>query len=244
MNEFTHFLTGYLIIKIIQMKEDKKRKYEEFECLLGGLAGFILDIDYAINLFIPFEHGVWTHTIVGALFIAFILASISRLFALFLTEKNEILFRRLLIIAVIGIVSHLILDLVPYLPDDPIERVKEMDHHMYFWPLSTFPVHLNVIFPSYTYTHRLIIEIVYTVIIASYLVLIRWFKEGDLFLNIFIPRSKTELAFIIFSGLILLTEFYASYGYTIPIILVISGPLILGLDIKIIKPVQKKFLNK
>ena len=182
MNEITHFLTGYLLARLVKDKSTGKRyEYWRFECFFTAIAAWIPDIDYVINKITPMEHGVITHTILGAMALALILSTITWLSFHKFPENLRIGFWRLLFLATIGVLSHLILDIVPYLPDDPAARQQELDHHMYFWPLSRFPVHINTLFPDATYTIRVVIEIVYSAIIGLYL-LYDWLIKRKFFM--------------------------------------------------------------
>ncbi len=191
MNEFAHFLTGYLIAR--RLKDPNTGKYYEyyrFECFLVAFAAFSLDLDFLINRITPMEHGVYSHTILGAISFAFGISIVTSLIMKgFSDDKIDhkiIPFTQLFKLATIGVLSHLLLDLVPYLPDDPIERAGEIDHHMYLWPISKFPFHFNLIFPGYTYQIRVIVEIIYTLLIGL-LLLYLWLFKGQLFVKSMFP---------------------------------------------------------
>ena len=164
----------------------KKYRFSSFECFFAGFAAFSPDFDSFINKFVPMEHGVFSHTVLGALLFALAATLLVYPFVHGFPKGSRIAFGRLFLIAAVGVISHLLLDLVPYLPDDPVERAGEIDHHMYFWPLWDFPVHLNTIFSGYTYTMRVIVEVVYMVLLGSVL-LYEWFAKRRLFAKSFYP---------------------------------------------------------
>ncbi|GAI22247.1 unnamed protein product, partial [marine sediment metagenome] len=102
------------------------------------------DLDAFLHLIIPieaFEHAIFTHTIIGALLLTVIYTIITWGIGHNYLKELDIDFRFLLLIALAGIASHLILDIFTYRED-----IWTTSAHLYFWPLSNFSFHLNAFF--------------------------------------------------------------------------------------------------
>jgi len=128
------------------------------------MAALIPDFDMIIGFFIDFEHGVFTHTIIGALSFTFIFCSIMWVLGKDLLGKTEIPFSKLFLLASIGMFSHLFLDSFTYF----YSVETDATHHMYFWPIWNFPVHINTMFPSATWEIRVLVE----VLVSAFLIVI------------------------------------------------------------------------
>nr|MDO8117590.1 metal-dependent hydrolase [Candidatus Sigynarchaeota archaeon] len=177
VNEFTHFVTGYLFARALKYRESR------FEAFFMAACALVIDIDSTINIFIPFEHGVITHTIAGGFLLVLAFTAISYAVAAPLLRKTATSFKRLLLLGIIGMLSHFLLDSFTY-----YETTADAIHHLYFWPLWNFPVHINTIFPFgwMTYDVRVWVEVLYTVSIVVVLLVQLFFKKQNFFL-MFIP---------------------------------------------------------
>jgi membrane-bound metal-dependent hydrolase YbcI (DUF457 family) len=180
MNEFIHFFTGYLAARTFK----KKREFE-FETFFTALAAVSLDVDYLISIIFPnFGHGIWTHTILGAILVSLILSVFTYLFLGQKTmEELEISFKSLLFFALLGAGTHLILDGFTY-----YESAADEIHHMYFWPIWDFPWHLNTVFPSATYELRVWIEVIYCILVGVYILIVQWGIKKENPLHMFVPQ--------------------------------------------------------
>ncbi|MHA1265751.1 MAG: metal-dependent hydrolase [Candidatus Helarchaeota archaeon] len=161
MNEAIHFATGYLLAFGLRYK------FNRFECLFLAVCALVPDFDFIINLFFPFEHGVISHTLLGGFLFVSIFTIITWMFVRAFPHRLNLTLSRLLILATFGMLSHLLLDSFTFLPPG----TGELDHHLYFWPIWNFPVHINTIFPGATYEMRIWVEIVYCVVVGGFLLL-------------------------------------------------------------------------
>ena len=183
------------------------------------------------------EHGVFSHTIVGAMLFALFSSLLVYPFVRKFPENSTIPFSRLMALSTVGVFSHLLFDLIPYLPDEPVARANEIDHHMYFWPLWDFPVHFNTIFPGYTYTIRVIVEVVYMVQLGAFLIY-DWLKNNRLFAKSLYPpywhqssnpKWSSWGAFYLLYGLMTMSIFFVSNWWIA--VLFVGLPLaLLGID--------------
>lgn len=170
MNEFTHFLTGFLVARYIL-----KKKHTQFESFFCAVAAFILDFDYLVQSLIPsFEHGVITHTILGALLCALLFSVITWYSLQSIMKEIQLSFRHLLLIAFAGVLSHLFLDSFTF-----YEGAYDAIHHVYFWPIWDFPVHINTMFPQATYDLRVWLEVGYTVVIVAVWMVYGWLIKKE-----------------------------------------------------------------
>ncbi len=177
VNEFVHFATGYLFARALGYKESR------FEAFFMAASALMIDVDSTINIFIPFEHGVFTHTIAGGFLLILAFTAITYAVAAPLLRKTGTSFARLLLLGVTGMLSHFLLDSFTY-----YESAADATHHLFFWPLWNFPVHINTLFPFdwMTYDVRVWVEVLYTVAIAVVLLVQLFFKKQNFF-GIFIP---------------------------------------------------------
>ncbi|NMC07491.1 MAG: hypothetical protein GYA24_19915, partial [Candidatus Lokiarchaeota archaeon] len=167
MNEFIHFFTGYLLARALKYREHR------FECFLVSFAGFLPDVDYIIRFFVPtFSHGVWTHTILVSWFLAALLAFFAWA-CLKNTWRGTWSQGRLLLhfigLSIIGVSSHLALDTWTF-----YETVEDQVHHMFFWPVWDFPVHINTLFPAASYDLRVTIEVAYSFFVGVFILFVQW----------------------------------------------------------------------
>ncbi|MEX2719164.1 MAG: metal-dependent hydrolase [Candidatus Sigynarchaeum springense] len=181
-NEFVHFFTGYLIARALKYREHR------FECFLMAFAGFLPDMDYILRFFVPaFSHGVWTHTIVFGFFLAFLLAFCAC--AAFANQwKGTRSAGRLLLhfvaLAIIGVSSHLALDAWTY-----YESAADQVHHMFFWPVWNFPVHINTMFPAATYDIRVLVEVAYSIFVGVVILFVQWAWKKQNPFKAFVPSN-------------------------------------------------------
>lgn len=167
VNEIVHFFTGYLLARALKYKEHR------FECFFMAFAAFLPDIDYIIGLFVPgFLHGVYTHTILSAVALAAAWALVAWL-ALRKPWQGAFtpgkLYLHLLGLAVLGALSHLALDAFTF-----YESAADQVHHVYFWPVWDFPVHINTMFPGTTYGTRVAVEVIYSVAVGVTILVLQW----------------------------------------------------------------------
>ncbi|MFX0098882.1 MAG: metal-dependent hydrolase [Candidatus Hodarchaeota archaeon] len=192
MNGITHFLTGYLLVG-----RGLKYKNTRVESFLAGIFALVPDVDSIINQFVPFEHGVFTHTLIGgllfALIAAFITAGVIRLVSPGLFQKDHerhISVSRILLLSILGMFSHLALDMWTY-------HYGEADntHHMYFWPLWNFAFHIDDIFPGprdLMWDIRVLVEVVYTIVIVAFILFYQWAKKKENPFYMFSPWHWVE----------------------------------------------------
>ncbi|MHA1684048.1 MAG: metal-dependent hydrolase [Promethearchaeota archaeon] len=174
MNEFTHVLTGFLVGRGFKFKS---RRFESF---YTGLAGLIPDFDFLFAHFMPgFEHGVATHTLIGGSLIALVYACIAWLGCMLFSKdfkmENALTFTKLLGLAMLGMLSHLVLDSFTFYNS----YASDGTHHVYFWPFWDFPFHINTMFPAATYEIRVWVEVIYTVAISTYILLHLWLAKKE-----------------------------------------------------------------
>lgn len=207
MNEFTHFITGYLVARAM------KYKVNRFESFFVAFSALIIDIDYTINLFVPFEHGVVTHTLLGGFLLILAFTAITYPVASSLLQKTGTSFKRLLLLGVLGMLSHLALDSFTWhegpcsiwlnpatMPGSctcPGTTCVSVDdhHHLYFWPFWNFPPHINTMFPFtwMTYEIRVYVEVIYTVAIATILIVQLLFKKQNFFTVFWPPKWMSHV---------------------------------------------------
>lgn len=183
MNTITHFLSAYLLGRAIKIKNGS------FYLFFLSIAGIFPDVDTLIHFAFPnFVHGVFTHTILGGLLFAMILVGITTIIMYPVLKTLKMSVNKLIYLAVLGLFVHLFLDIFTYAP--PIEDDL---HHLYFWPLSDYSVHMNIIWPSVTYAVRVWVEIIYTGVIAGIILIYFWHvKKEDLSL-IILPKTDFSL---------------------------------------------------
>jgi len=178
MNGVTHFFTGYLIARALKNENDR------FESFFLGFAALIPDFDVAIGFFVPtFQHGVVSHTILGALLFAmvFLLGSYALLHGF--VKDMQISFTRLLELTLIGLASHFILDIFTYQADCATTLA-----HLYFWPIWDQSFHMNCLWPGVTYLERTLVEVIYSAFLVVVIMVYDWgMKKHNPFL-MFDPR--------------------------------------------------------
>ncbi len=182
MNELTHFLTGYLIARLLF-----KRKNDQFECFFIAFAALIPDFDSFLHLFIPIEsleHAIFTHTIIGGVLLTLIYTSVIWLIGKKFIKNLGINYQRLLFLAIIGLASHLVLDIFTYRQD-----IATTSAHLYFWPISDFSWHLNGFFPDIAYMTRILIEVIYTAIIGAYILFFQWAYKKESPISMLFPKN-------------------------------------------------------
>lgn len=209
MNEFTHFFSAYLVARALRKKEDR------FECFFIACAGVLVDIDSTINMFIPFEHGVFTHTYIGGMLFELIFTIIAYFCARNLLKKTHVSFWQLLFLAFMGLTTHFFLDIFTFHPGPcsiwlnpdllpaecalicPGPECVSADdyHHLYFWPFWNFPPHLNTIFPYtwMTYEVRVWLEVIWSVALGFYIIY-RWFIKRENIIGFLSPAAWWKYA--------------------------------------------------
>ena len=166
-----------------------------------------------------FEHAVVTHTIIGMSILTSLYLLMNWVIGRKFLNKIGLSLKVLIMVALVGMLSHLILDVFTYRED-----IITTNAHLYFWPLWNFSFHLNAFFPKSIYPNiyiiRLAIEIIYTAFIGSYIIFYQWsYKKENPFLMFnpnfwlhYLPES-VEI------------KFYKKYAYA----LAISNFALLGL---------------
>jgi membrane-bound metal-dependent hydrolase YbcI (DUF457 family) len=155
------------------------------------MTAIIMDINsflhYIFPTFKPFEHAVFTHTIIGAVLLATIFTALTWGIGNNFLKKIDIDFKSLIILALIAVGSHLILDIFTYR-----ENVWTTDAHLYFWPLWNLSFHFNAFFHQSVYpniyTFRIIIKVIYTAFLIILLVFYGWIYKKQNPLESFLPR--------------------------------------------------------
>ncbi|MBN2153383.1 MAG: metal-dependent hydrolase [Candidatus Lokiarchaeota archaeon] len=177
MNEFTHFFTGYVLARALRYKHTR------FETFFLAFASLIPDMDFTVSLFVPIEHGVFTHTLVGGAMLALVVAAVAW------AVKAAVNARRpgaipvgvvtLLGLAMLGMATHLAVDSFTY-----YESAADATHHLFFWPAWNFPVHINTMFPGTTYGTRVLVEVAYTAAIGAAILFYQWaYRKENPFLS-------------------------------------------------------------
>jgi hypothetical protein len=182
MNQFTHFLTGHLAAR------GCKQNHNQFLSFFTATAAVVPDFDYVVGRFVPnFPHGVFTHTILGGLLFALAFSGLSFFLMYQYCKETQLSFVILLKFAIIGMLAHLFLDSFTF-----YEGPHDAIHHMYFWPIWNFPVHINTLFPATTYTIRVWVEVVYTVIICCIILFYGGLFKKERPWEIFLPIRWLE----------------------------------------------------
>lgn len=168
MNGPIHVCTGYLAARALGYRE------YQCECLFLSMAALAPDFDFVLSWVSPFfTHGIWTHTLVGMVVVSSILALLAYWISVVRNPPYSQGVLKWFYLALIGGLTHLGLDAFTY-------YYSEVDrwHHMYFWPISTFPVHINTMVPYATLSLRVWIEVIYSICVCvtmGYL----WLRRGE-----------------------------------------------------------------
>ena len=179
MNEFVHVGTGYLAARALGYREHR------FETLFVALAAYSPDFDAQLRHLSPFfAHGIWTHTIVGVAIMGLVLAAIGYAVTARLKPEPPVGFMRLWGLAMLGGLSHLCLDAFTFYYSD-----GDATHHMYFWPLWNFPWHINTIFPGTTFTVRVWVEVIYSVLVGCVILPYQWVYRKENPFRMLNPRG-------------------------------------------------------
>jgi membrane-bound metal-dependent hydrolase YbcI (DUF457 family) len=179
MNGMVHFGTGYLAGRSLGYREYR------FEALYMALAAYSPDFDSKLSRISPFfAHGIWTHTLAGVIVLSFALALITATIPALCRRSLPIGFMKLWGLALAGGIIHLVLDAFTY-----YETPADAIHHMYLWPVWNFPWHINTMFPGASYTVRVWVEVIYSVCVATIILLYQWAYRKQNPLRIFDPRG-------------------------------------------------------
>jgi len=164
VNGMVHFATGYLAGRALGYREHR------FETLLVAVAAYSPDFDMPLRRISPlFAHGIWTHTIVGVVAMSLVLSVVARVVLKWVKPPPAIGFWRLWGLALLGGMTHLVLDAFTFYYSE-----GDATHHMYFWPIWNFPWHINTIFPGTSFTVRVWVEVIYSIFVASFILIYQW----------------------------------------------------------------------
>ncbi|MBN2151878.1 MAG: metal-dependent hydrolase [Candidatus Lokiarchaeota archaeon] len=153
MNGVTHLVTGYFLARLFRPGKGAERyRHDSFPAVFTAIAATLPDIDSSIGI----PHAQATHTILGALALAFVFTGV--VFAMgspFLREAR-LSFVQLLVLAVAGVSSHLFLDVFTYYGGTCVGSPA----HVYFWPLWNQSFHLDCIIDATppVYAARVLVE--------------------------------------------------------------------------------------
>ena len=215
MNGATHFFTGYLIARALNNENDR------FESFFLGFAALIPDFDVAIGFFVPtFQHAVVSHTILGGLLFAmvFLLGSYALLHGF--VKDMQIPFTRLLALTLIGLTSHLILDIFTFQVDCATTMA-----HLYFWPVWNQSFHMNCLWSGVTYLERTLVEVIYSGFLVVVILVYDWgMKKHNPFLmfaphhwwaykSAQITREKVPKSTYMFLGIFLVIVAFSIIDY-------------------------------
>ncbi len=179
MNSPIHFCTGYLAGRALGHREHR------FEPFFVAVAAYSPDFDSYLDGISPFfAPGIWTHTLVGVAAMGLVLAAVAAAGLALFRPSGRIGFLKLWGLAVVGGLTHLGLDAFTFYYSE-----GDASHHMYFWPVWNFPWHINTMFPGATFTLRVWVEVVYSVAVASCILLYQWGWRGQNPFRIFDPRG-------------------------------------------------------
>lgn len=179
MNSPIHFCTGYLAGRALGYREHR------FETFFVAVAAYSPDFDSYLSGISPlFAHGIWTHTLVGVAAMSLVLAALAAAAMALFRPAGRIGFPKLWGLAMVGGLTHLLLDAFTYYYSE-----GDATHHMYFWPVWNFPWHINTMFPGATFTVRVWVEVVYSVAVASFILLYQWAWRRQNPFRIFDPRG-------------------------------------------------------
>ncbi|MHA1150872.1 MAG: metal-dependent hydrolase [Promethearchaeota archaeon] len=180
MNELTHFFFGYLIARFIL-----KKKNNQFETFFLSMSALIPDFDIVINFFIPFEHGVFSHTFLGGLLFSLIYTSIIWMMGKDCLKELDLSFFIILELAIVGMLSHLLLDSFTYYYSYESSHAS----HMYFWPLWNFPFHINTMFPEATWEIRVLVEVFFSLFLIIIILVYGWIIKKENPFLLFSPKQ-------------------------------------------------------
>jgi len=169
MNGPIHCCTGYLAARALGYREYR------FEALFISLGAYSPDFDIPLRRLFPgIEHGVWTHTIIGAILTACLFAGIVYILLCRFYSAASVSCIRLLGLATFGAGTHLFLDAFTF-----YYSVSDATHHRYFWPVWYFPWHINTMFPGVSFRIRVWVEVIYSFVVAGYILMYQWGFRGE-----------------------------------------------------------------
>ena len=149
------------------------------------MAALIPDFDQIINLFIPFEHGIFTHTLIGGFLFTLGYTGIIWIIGRDFFKENSSSFLFLLGLTTIGMLSHLLLDSFTFYYSYESSHTS----HMYFWPIWDFPVHINTMFPGATWEIRVLVEVLFSIFLAVVIIIYGWLIKHENPLLMFSPEQ-------------------------------------------------------
>ncbi len=174
MNGITHLFTGYFLAQLFRGGDGNERnRPDSFPAVFTAIAAILPDIDSSIGI----PHAQATHTILGAMALAVAFTGV--VFAMgfpFLREERLPLVR-LLVLAVVGVSSHLVLDIFTYYGGTCVGSPA----HVYFWPLWGQSFHLDCLFGATpgAYLARVLVEWAFLSPFLVVLVLYRGIKHKE-----------------------------------------------------------------
>ena len=153
MNGITHLVTGYFLARLFGPGQGAARyKHDSFPAVFAAIAAILPDIDSSIGL----PHAQATHTIIAALALAAAFTGIVYAIGFPFLREARLPLGRLLVLAVAGVSSHLLLDVFTFYGG----TCAGAPAHVYFWPLWGQSFHLDCIFGASPaiYAARVIVE--------------------------------------------------------------------------------------
>nr|MDO8110140.1 metal-dependent hydrolase [Candidatus Sigynarchaeota archaeon] len=209
MNGITHMVTGYFIARLFRRNPGKQRfAHDEFPVLFTAFAAILPDIDSSIGI----PHAQATHTLVIAALLAVAYTAVVFLAGFPFLRKARYAFSQLLVLALLGVISHLALDIFTYYGADCSTALA----HQYFWPLWNQSFHLDCLIAPMppVYLLRALVEWAFYSPFLLVVLIYRGFKHKENPLAMFNPTAWLRRA----TG-----ENYASQPGAIKIVLVLLG---------------------
>ncbi|MEX2682074.1 MAG: metal-dependent hydrolase [Candidatus Sigynarchaeota archaeon] len=186
MNGITHLITGYFVARLFRMGRGTGKEmymHDSFPAVFTAIAAILPDIDSSIGI----PHAQATHTIIGALALAAAFTGIVFAIGFPFLREMRLPFARLLVLAIAGVSSHMLLDVFTYYGG----TCAGAPAHVYFWPLWGQSFHLDCIFGASTamYVARVLVEWAFYSPFLAVLLLYRGIKYRENPLAMLYPVS-------------------------------------------------------
>jgi hypothetical protein len=175
MNFLAHFLTGYFIARFLGYK------HNQYQTFILCIAAILPDLDVLVSFLLL--HGGWTHSILIASLMGISFWFLLLIFNSSIQKTLQISPLVLLGLIFLGLSGHLFLDIFTYLKSDCLNTIA----HIYLWPFSNLSFHMNCLWSSVAYWHRIVIEISYFSILL-FIALYRWKRNNENLFEIFMKK--------------------------------------------------------